>query len=119
MTYNPSDPGVEAAILTYTHNPYAAANTVSVTGTCDQLLSPGNLTIINTLSEADLNWDAVTGADSYTIYSSTDPYAAFPGSWTQEVSGLTELTWTDTNVSGSKKFYVVVAENSGKKNLFK
>ncbi len=54
-----------------------------------------------------LDWDAVAGADRYTIYSATDPYATFPDDWTVEGT-TTGTTWSET-YPGGIKFYRVVA----------
>ncbi|MCK4313025.1 MAG: hypothetical protein KAW88_09860, partial [Candidatus Cloacimonetes bacterium] len=55
-----------------------------------------------------VSWDPIPCANTYTVYSSTDPYAAFP-TWTLEQAGITTTSWCK-NVSGTpKKFYKVVA----------
>jgi hypothetical protein len=62
-------------------------------------------------NQAVVSWSASTGAVSYKVYSSLDPYAAFPAGWTLETS-VTSTSWTDTNAGATaKKFYVVVAVN--------
>ncbi|MBN2790389.1 MAG: hypothetical protein JXR69_09395 [Candidatus Delongbacteria bacterium] len=70
---------------------------------------PQNL-VITRSTDPELTWDAVSGATSYTVYYSEDPYATFPTSWT-EVTGITGTSWTDTDATESKKFYIVVAVN--------
>ena len=72
--------------------------------------APQNLTIAYSSSNPELSWNAVTGAASYSFYSSADPYAVF-STWTLETSGETATSWTDLNATGTKKFYVVVAAN--------
>ncbi len=73
--------------------------------------APSNPAVAYTSGQAAVSWTSAAGATSYKIYSSTDPYAAFPSGWTLETT-VTELIWTDTNASASvKKFYVVVAVN--------
>jgi hypothetical protein len=73
--------------------------------------APQNFNIIFSSSDPELSWDQVYGAVSYKIYSSFDPYAAFPAGWTLETS-VTSISWTDTNAGATtKKFYVVVALN--------
>ncbi len=50
-----------------------------------------------------LDWDAVAGAESYNVYSSTDPFAA-PTTWTLE----TNTTATEyTEPLGTKKFFAI------------
>ncbi|MBS3767762.1 MAG: hypothetical protein KGY75_06560, partial [Candidatus Cloacimonetes bacterium] len=56
-----------------------------------------------------VSWNAIPCADTYTIYSSNDPYATFPSGWTVEATGVTTTSWCE-DVSGSiKKFYRVTA----------
>lgn len=59
-------------------------------------------------SSPDLSWNAVSGATSYKIYSSPDPYAVFPSGWILETT-VTEQTWSDQNATGTKMFYLVIA----------
>jgi hypothetical protein len=56
-----------------------------------------------------LTWPAVTGATSYSIYSSTNLGAGFPNApnWTLETT-TASLTWSDP-ITVTKKFYIVVA----------
>jgi len=56
-----------------------------------------------------LEWNAVEGTDRYMVYSSSDPYAAFPVDWTLETpGGVATPTWSET-YPGGIKFYRVVA----------
>ncbi len=71
--------------------------------------SPQNITIAYVTANPELTWTAVTGAASYKVYSSSDPYSVFPSGWTEEAVGITELTWTDTIPAEKRKFYIVVA----------
>ncbi|MDA3885181.1 MAG: hypothetical protein PF638_06250 [Candidatus Delongbacteria bacterium] len=68
---------------------------------------PINVYISNDGSEVTVSWNAVTGATSYKVYSSTDPYTGF-----MEVgNGSYNVTsWTGSN-SETKLFYYVVAVN--------
>lgn len=72
------------------------------------IASPQNLmTVSVTSSQAELSWDAVSGATSYRIYRSVDPYGTFIEVGTSATNGF-----TDTNVSaGNKYFYYVTASN--------
>ena len=77
------------------------------------LPAPENLSITvtpqNELTEVYLEWDAVEGASSYTVYRNSDPYALFPDDWTA-VTGITTTFWTyitDRNI----RFYRVTANN--------
>ncbi|MBN2858306.1 MAG: right-handed parallel beta-helix repeat-containing protein [Candidatus Delongbacteria bacterium] len=81
------------------------------------LEAPGNVTVSASGSDMIIGWDANPQATSYTVYSSADPYAEFPSGWTLEAS-MTGTSWTDTNATGAKKFYVIVAA-SGKVNEVK
>ncbi|HAQ61787.1 TPA: hypothetical protein DCR49_07315, partial [Candidatus Delongbacteria bacterium] len=62
--------------------------------------APSNPAVAYTSGQAAVSWTSAAGATSYKIYSSTDPYAAFPSGWTLETT-VTELIWTDTNASAS------------------
>jgi hypothetical protein len=73
---------------------------------------PQNITISKVGTNITLQWDSSWCASYYNIYSSTDPYATFPGGWTLEATGITVTTWNDpVSTAGSKKFYRVTAEN--------
>ena len=69
--------------------------------------APVNVGITASDLGAFLTWDAVTGANSYKVYSSADPYAD-TGTWTMEVEGLAGTSWADTS-HGDTKYYFVVA----------
>ena len=73
------------------------------------LTAPENLTIEISGTNVILNWDAVTGADSYKVYSSDDPYETFEN-WILEQENITETTW-DEPVPETKRFYYVTAVN--------
>jgi hypothetical protein len=70
---------------------------------------PENVSIQIIGNTVYLEWDAVAGATSYTVYSDVDPYGSFS---TVEDSGITTTEWNET-LSGSevKKFYRVTASN--------
>lgn len=68
---------------------------------------PINVAISSDGSQVAVSWSAVTGATSYKVYSSTDPYSGFALNTTGSLIGT---TWTGSN-SGSKLFYYVVAVN--------
>ena len=73
---------------------------------------PQNLTITTTPNGADtdvrLEWDKVRFATSYSVYKSSDPYAAFPGSWTLQASGITDLCYEYTS-QNPPTFYKITA----------
>ncbi|NOR45634.1 MAG: hypothetical protein GQ534_08630, partial [Candidatus Delongbacteria bacterium] len=73
------------------------------------LTAPGDATISMTDSTFTLGWSAVSGATSYDVYSSNDPY----GTFTLEVNVVT-TSWTDTDITSMKKFYYVIASESSK-----
>ncbi len=76
--------------------------------------APANLTIATTPNGADtdvhLEWDSVTGATTYTVYKSSDPYAVFPGGWATQQSGITD-TYYDYTSHNPPTFYKVTANN--------
>ena len=62
--------------------------------------------MINVSDSVYISWDAVSGANSYKIYASNDPYAE---DWEEEIGSVTETSWT-TDITGSDmKFYRIVA----------
>jgi hypothetical protein len=71
------------------------------------LPSPLNVTIQTTITEITLNWQAVSGATSYVVYSATDPSSGF----LPDESGVFDgTTWTAPfGRSSEKKFYYVKA----------
>ena len=71
--------------------------------------TPLNLIISEDGTNVTLNWDAVTGATSYTVYSDTDAYGGFSN---VEQSGITGTTWSELSTgAGDMKFYRVTASN--------
>jgi hypothetical protein len=68
---------------------------------------PVNIAISNDGSEVTVSWDEVTGASSYKVFSSTDPYSGFMEVGTGSY-GVT--SWTGP-FDGNKLFYYVVAVN--------
>ncbi|MDA3886720.1 MAG: FG-GAP-like repeat-containing protein [Candidatus Delongbacteria bacterium] len=72
--------------------------------------SPNNITTTINGANLELSWDAVIGATSYKVYSSNDPY----GTFAEDTGGtLIGETW-NIPYTESKKFYYVVAVDSGK-----
>jgi subtilisin family serine protease len=83
-----------------------------------ELLPPSNVTIDISGGIATVSWDAVSGANSYYIYSASEPN---PVSWGSPI-GQTQSSVREFSeaVSGSKKFYVVRASTdsySGKNGM--
>ncbi len=68
--------------------------------------APANLTIDISGGNIILNWDSVSDADSYKVYSSTDPGAVMEN-WDFEAE-VTSTTWSEA-VSAEKKFYCITA----------
>ena len=68
---------------------------------------PINVVISNDGSQATVSWEAVIGATSYNVYSSTDPYSGFTLNLLGSLNGT---SWTAPN-DGNKLFYYVVAVN--------
>jgi len=68
---------------------------------------PINVNIIYESSEVNLTWSNAIGATSYRIFRSADPYSGFV-----EIGTSTVPSYTDTDVTGSTKyFYKVTAVN--------
>lgn len=74
---------------------------------CDQVIVVPSVNI--TLNKLTLNWNSLSEATGYYIYSSTDPYGTF-------ILESTVLTnFYETDLSAKKKFYYVVATNEVKR----
>jgi len=56
-----------------------------------------------------VTWNPVPCANSYKIFSSTDPYSSFPSAWTLEQTGITATSWCEDASGIAKKFYRVIA----------
>jgi len=71
---------------------------------------PNNLSTFYSSNSLQITWDPPPEPYLFRVYSSIDPYAVFPSaSWILVADGITERTWTDTNATGTKKFYIVTA----------
>ena len=75
-----------------------------------EILPPENVMISVVSDVVYLTWDAVTGANSYSVFSSSDPYASYE-TWDLEESGILVENWSET-VPGTKLFYYVKASTS-------
>lgn len=73
------------------------------------IVPPDNVSIARSGTDAVVSWNAVSGAASYSVYSSADPTAVFPTGWTLSSDGINTLNWIDSNPSAVKKFYSVTA----------
>ncbi len=74
------------------------------------ILPPENVTISTQNDSIRIVWNEAVGATSYSIYSSTDPYASAE-TWQLEEAGITGTNWSEpiSGISGTKKFYYVKA----------
>ena len=61
-------------------------------------------------SSVYIEWNMVTGASSYTVYSCPTPDGIFPDDWSVEESGYTDLNWNQ-QLTENRKFYIVTANN--------
>ena len=69
------------------------------------LESPENIIIYYDNGSIFLEWDEVTGATFYTVYSSSTP----DGIFSLEQTGIEETSWEDRDTVNMKKFYIVTA----------
>ncbi len=72
-----------------------------------EILPPENVTITVVDNIVNISWSAVSGAASYKVYSSNDPYDNF----TEDTSGNYIGTSWSAPLSNDKKFYFVKAIN--------
>ncbi len=72
---------------------------------------PQNVVISHDGTNVYVEWDPSWCTDYYNVYSSTDPYAAFPAGWTLEPTGtqIPGTSWSEA--LNGKKFYRITAEN--------
>jgi uncharacterized cupredoxin-like copper-binding protein len=98
----------EANIEITSNDPDEPSIIVPVTLTVSQQLNPPiNVQIQLNGSSIQLTWDAVSGAISYKVYSSNDPYTGF----TEDTTGMFNVTSWTTLMAAQKKFYYVKAVN--------
>ena len=98
----------EANIEITSNDPDEPSIIVPVTLTVSQQLDPpANVQIQLNSSSIQLSWDAVPGATSYKVYSSDDPYTGF----TEDTTGMFNVTSWTTLTAAQKKFYYVKAIN--------
>jgi len=67
-----------------------------------------DIQVVNTRDDVTVSWTVVAGL-TYNVYSSADPYAAFPAGWTLEETGNVSGTYGE--VAGDQKYYVVTAND--------
>jgi len=114
FTYNIPDGGttLKVRFLIYGNSgtEVMAVDNIKVSGTLTGPPGvPQNLiTVSVTSSEANISWDAVTGATYYRIYRSSDPYSGFV-----QINTSTTTNYQDMDVAvGNKYFYYVTADNA-------
>ncbi|MCD4796522.1 MAG: hypothetical protein K8R49_05045 [Candidatus Cloacimonetes bacterium] len=71
------------------------------------LSAPTNVTLSVDSDSVYINWDAVSGASSYKVYSSCNPYSDF----TEDTSGSFDGESWNAAIGEVKKFYYVTAVN--------
>jgi hypothetical protein len=82
-----------------------------------EILAPENVTISLNGGNVYLNWSPVTGANSYEVFSSTDPNLPLDN-WNSESTGILGTTWNQPYPGDVKKFYFVKASTGvGSKHL--
>jgi hypothetical protein len=79
-------------------------------GSQDIINSPTNINISVIANTLTITWDLMTGANSYLIYHSNDPYGSF-----ELIGTLGTNTWNTTIDSSTKKFYQIVASSDAVK----
>ncbi|MFC4403025.1 hypothetical protein [Gracilibacillus xinjiangensis] len=76
---------------------------------------PTNVTISNTEAEGvTLNWNQVSGANSYYIYRANDNPAEYPSATFEKIGSTTETNFTDDSVLTTRQYYYQIkAVNEG------
>jgi len=80
------------------------------------VMPPQDVKIMDDGTNVNLTWDAVPVNSKgvvYTVYSSINPYAAFPSGWTVAATQLTSPAWSEPH-SATKKFYRITVGSSSK-----
>ena len=72
-----------------------------------EILPPESVTITVDANTVYLEWNAVQNANSYSVYSSSDPYASYE-TWTLKAERIGTTNWNES-ISSSKLFYYVKA----------
>ncbi|MCG2824983.1 MAG: hypothetical protein L6265_00145 [Thermoplasmatales archaeon] len=89
--------------------------TLDITGGVVPPDEPSGTTLGNSTGTVRVSWSApVSGADTYTVYKSSDRFAAFPGGWAAN-TGVATLYWDDaanTYTDVNTYYYVVRAVKS-------
>lgn len=85
----------------------AYGNQISFTTLNAALGAPQNISILVQTGGVRLAWDAVSGAQSYLIYRSADPFAS---NWGSPLANTGNTFWVD-NGSGGKYFYRITASS--------
>ena len=99
FTYVANDGTVDSEIATVT---------ITVNDVINELDTPINVAVVIDGNNLTISWDVVANANSYLLYSSSDPYATFPDNWII-VDTVTDLIYTIESVTEDKMFYCVVA----------
>ena len=73
-----------------------------------EILPPENVMISVVSDVVYLTWDAVVGANSYSVFSSSDPYASYE-TWYPEEENIIPTNWAEP-VTDVIKFYYITAE---------
>ena len=71
----------------------------------NEILPPEDVTIIVENDSTNISWTAVAGANSYKVYSSSDPYDGFLEDTSGDFSGT---SWSKLFID-EKKFYYIIA----------
>jgi hypothetical protein len=105
VQFCPTSTGVKTAFLTfYDCEEYTD---IPLFGTGVELIYPQNVIINITGTDVQISWDAVTGATSYSVFSSDNPYLGLE----EDFSGtFVDESW-NAPLTDVKKFYYVKAYN--------
>ncbi len=82
-----------------------------------EIIAPENVIISLNGGHVYLNWNPVIGANSYEIYSSTDPNLPLEN-WSLEAIGISATSWNQAYSGEVKKFYFVKASTGAGSTKF-
>jgi len=102
--------GTTYDIDVYTHNDGGNSTTCASISATTNPAAPSNLRVTNSTGSAvTLQWDKAEGAEYYQVYRTTNTQSV------QELQrgGITETTWTDTNIKAGQTYHYWVCAVKG------
>jgi len=101
---------LDSVIIT-SNDPGTPIKFIKVTGEGILILdAPENVNITVLNDSIFIDWEPVSGATSYSVYSATNP-EEIPANWNLEASGITATTWSESVLENMKFYYIKAIKN--------